>query len=125
VADGAAPASMPPKLREPTETADTPTGILMRIALLVLALLFQILSFVALFIFVHVLRGHYEGSTYSTAQRVDAAVLGLPGVAIGIGVLLAAIYTLFSGRRAGLITRLALVSLVLLAVAYGIEVALK
>jgi hypothetical protein len=92
---------------------------------LVLATVFQILSFVALFVFVHVLRGHYDGSTYSTAQQIDAAVLGLPGVAIGIGVLLAAIHTLFSGHRAGLITRLALVSLVLLAVAYGIEVALK
>jgi hypothetical protein len=46
-------------------------------------------------------------------------------VAIGIGVLLAAIHTLSSGHRAGLVTRLALVSLVLLAVAYGIEMALK
>jgi hypothetical protein len=46
-------------------------------------------------------------------------------VALGIGVLLAAIYTLFSGRRAGLVSRLALVSLVLLAVAYRIELALK
>jgi hypothetical protein len=125
VADGAVPASMPPELDAPTETADGRTGIPMRIALLVLALLFQILSFVALFVFVHVLRGHYEGSTYSTAQEIDAAVLGLPGVALGIGVLLAAIYTLFSGRRAGLISRLALASLVLLAVAYGIEVVLK
>jgi hypothetical protein len=125
VADGAAPASMPPKLDEPTGTADTRTGIILRIALLVLATVFQILSFVALFVFVHVLRGRYEGSTYSTAEQIDAAVLGLPGVAIGISVLLAAVYTLFSGRRAGLITKLALVSLVLLAVAYGIELALK
>jgi hypothetical protein len=125
VADGAAPASMPPKLGAPSGTTETRTGIPMRFALLVLALLFQILSFVALFVFVHVLRGHYEGSTYSTAQRVDAAVLGLPGVAIGIGALLAALHTLFTGRRADLVPRLALVSLVLLAVAYGIEVALK
>jgi hypothetical protein len=125
VAESAVPASMPPKLGAPSETTETRTGIPMRIALLVLALLFQILSFVALFVFIHVLRGHYEGSTYSTAQRVDAAVLGLSGVAIGIGVLLAAVYSLFSGRRADLVTRLALVSLVLLAMAYGIEVALK
>jgi hypothetical protein len=125
VAEGAAPASMPPKLDPPPERADTRTGILTRIALLVLALLFQILSFVALFVFVHVLRGHYEGSTYSTAQQIDAAVLGLPGVALGIGALLAALYTLFTGRRARLVSRLALASLVLLAVAYGIEVALK
>jgi hypothetical protein len=125
VAESAVPASMPPKLGTPSGTTETRTGIPMRIALLVLALLFQILSFVALFVFVHVLRGHYEGSTYSTAQRVDAAVLGLPGVAIGIGALLAALYTLFTGRRADLVPRLALVSLVLLAVAYGIEVALK
>jgi hypothetical protein len=94
VADGVSPASLPPKPGEPAQTADARTGLLVRIALLVLATVFQILSFVALFVFIHVLRGHYEGSTYSSGQRVDAAVLGLPGVALGIGVLLAAIYTL-------------------------------
>src|ERR1700760_721428 len=97
----------------------------MRIAFLILALLLQVLSFVALFVFVHVLRGHYEGSTYSTGQRVDAALLGLPGVALGVGVLLAALYTLFSGRRARLVSGLALASLLVIAVAYGIEAALK
>jgi hypothetical protein len=119
VSDGTNSASMSPR------PAAGRTGALGRIGLLVFALAFQILTFVALFIFIHVLRGHYEDSTYSTGQQVDAAVLGLPGVALGIGVLLAAIYNLFSGRRSGLGLRLALAAAVLLAVAYGIELALK
>ena len=115
---------MPPKLSK-EEAAGARTGALGRIGLLVLALLFQIVTFIALFIFIHILRGHYGDSTYSTAQQIDAAVLGLPGVLLGFGFLLAALYTLFSGRRPGLAFRLALASAVVLAVAYGLELALR
>ncbi len=101
------------------------TGALGRLGLLAFGLLFQILTFLALFIALHILRGHYQDSTYTTAQEIVAAVLGLPGAAIAIGVLAAAIYTLFSGRRAGLVFRLALTAAVVLAVAYGLELALK
>jgi hypothetical protein len=100
-------------------------GALARIGCLLFALLFQIATFLALFIVVHILRGHYEGSTYSSAQRVDAAILGIPSAALGVGVLLAAIYTLFTGRRAGLTFKLALAAIVVFAVCYGLELALK
>jgi hypothetical protein len=124
VADDAQAAAMPPRLGAP-ESEDPRTDGLGRIGLLVFALLFQILTFLALFVAVHILRGHFHGSTYSSAQQVDAAVLGLPGVALGIGVLLAAIYTLFTGRRSGLVFKLVLAAVVLFAVSYGLELALK
>lgn len=124
MAEGAGSAAMPPKLGAPG-AGDTGAGVLGRIGLLLFALIFQILNFIALFIAVHILRGHYQGSTYTSAQQIDAAVLGLPGVALGIGVLVAAIYTVFTGRRSGLVFRLALAAVVLLAVSYGLELALK
>jgi hypothetical protein len=122
--DGGGSPAMPPKLGEESRTGGR-SGTLGRLGLLVFALAFQILTAVALFIFVHVLRGHYEDSTYSTGQQIDAAVIGLPGVALGIGVLLLAVYNVFDGRRSGLVLRLALAAAALLAVAYGIELALK
>jgi hypothetical protein len=96
-----------------------------RIGCLLFALLFQVATFLALFIVVHILRGHYEGSTYSSAQQVDAALLGIPSAVLGAGVLLAALYTLFSGRRAGLAFKLALAAIVVFSVFYGLELALK
>ena len=115
---------MPPRLGAP-ESEDPRTGVLGRIGLLVFALLFQILTFLALFVAIHILRGHYEGSTYSSAQQVDAAVLGLPGVALAIGALLAALYTLFTGWRSSLVFKLALAASALFAVSYGLELALE
>jgi hypothetical protein len=96
-----------------------------RIGCLLFALFFQFATFLALFIVVHILRGHYEGSSYTSAQRVDAAVLGLPSAALGVSVLLAALYTLFTGRKPGLVFKLALAAIVVFAVSYGLELALK
>jgi hypothetical protein len=39
--------------------------------------------------------------------------------------LLAALYTLFTGRRSGLVFKLALAAIVVFAVSYGLELALK
>ncbi len=124
MADGIDSAAMPPKL-DAQRSGDSNTGVIGRIGLLVFALLFQILTFIAFFIAIHILRGHYQGSTYTTAQQVDAAVLGLPGVALGIGVLVAAIHMLLTGRRSGLVFKLALAAIGVSAVSYGLELALK
>jgi hypothetical protein len=109
------------------ETAPGPrrAGALARAGCLLFALLFQIATFLALFIVVHILRGHYEGSTYSSAQKVDAALLGIPSAILGAGVLVAALYTLFTGRRAALAFKLALAAIVVFAAFYGLELALK
>jgi hypothetical protein len=104
---------------------DRRAGALARFGCLLFALLFQIATFLAVFIVVHILRGHYEGSTYSTAQRVDAAVLGIPSAVLGAGVLVAALHTVFTGRRASLAFKLALAAIVTFAAYYGLELALK
>jgi hypothetical protein len=101
------------------------TGVLGRLGLLVFATCFQILTFLALFVFLHVLRGQYEGSSYSTAQQIDAAILGLPGAALAVGALLAAIFTLFSGRRGRMVLHLALAAVVVMSAAFLLELALK
>jgi heme/copper-type cytochrome/quinol oxidase subunit 3 len=117
-------AALPPRVDD-APPDDGRSGAVVRLGLLIFALAFQILTFLGLFVFLHVLRGNYEGSTYSTAQQVDAAVVGLPGAALAIGALLIAIWNLFSGRRSRLVLHACLAAVVLMAVAFLLELALK
>jgi hypothetical protein len=96
-----------------------------RIGGVLFGLVFQLGTFIALFIVVHIVPGHYGDSVYGSGQRVVAAVLGIPAVALGAGVLLAAIYTAATGRRGGLTFRLAFAAVALFAVMFGLELILK
>jgi hypothetical protein len=98
---------------------------LARIGRVLFGLVFQIGTLITLFIVVNIVRGHYNDSIYGTDQRVVAAVLGFPAAALGVGVLVAAIYTAITGKRGGLTFRLALGAVLLFAVMFGLELALK
>jgi len=88
-------------------------------------LVFQLGTLIALFFAEHLISGHYGNSVYSTGQQIVGGVLGLPTVALGVGVLGAAIYTAATGRRGALTFKLALATLGLFAIMYAIELALK
>ncbi len=109
----------------PGQAADRKVGMLGRIGRLAFGLVFQFGTIIVLFIVVHIVRGHYGDSVYSTGQQIVAGVLGFPAAALAIGVLLAAIYTATTGKKGGLTFKLALAAVGLFAVMYAIELALK
>ncbi len=100
-------------------------GVLGRIGRLAFGLLFQLGTLIALFFATHLLSGHYGSSVYNGGQQVVGGVLGIPTVALGAGVLVAALYTAATGRRGELTFKLALAAVGLFAVMFVVELALK
>ncbi len=113
-----------PALPEPASTPGR-VGAVGRIARLAFGLIFQLATFTALFFAVHLVRGSFETSVYSSGQRVIGGVLGFPSAALGLGTLAAAIYTAATGRRGALTFKLAAAAVLLFVLMYAIELAIK
>ena len=109
----------------PVITPARKVGTLGRIGRLGFGILFQLGTLVALFFAEHLISGHYGASVYNGGQQVVGGVLGIPTVVLGVGVLVAAIYTAATGRRGWLTFKLALAALGLFALMFAIELALK